>query len=112
MSKYREKVEELIKTYRVLIPYQGKASQEIADELLRNVICQLAEEVEVDIAVEQDIKFCNIFNQKNMYLRKQVEELLQKQRELCYDNAELISTSNHSELLLSKDSILNAKLEF
>lgn len=46
-----------------------------------------------------------------LYTKEQVEELLTKQRELCFEEHELISSSNNSELMLDEKSILNAKLE-
>jgi hypothetical protein len=89
-------------------------------------MCQLAEEVEI----EGNLKTCRTINELtngNLYTKKEVEELLQKQRELCYEKHYLERYVENSycqsygekemphliqgNTRVNKNSILNAKLE-
>jgi hypothetical protein len=49
-------------------------------------------------------------NHFKLFSRKEVEELFQKQRELCAENAKLVYKPDRS-FVIDKDSILNAKLK-
>lgn len=149
MEKYKERIKKDIEAYRNLFPYEGKASQEIADEVLMDVMCKLVEEVEDSNWKNCDDEYppnnCEIlakapngiihltswrpayeifccqekredtYNWKwkyiegnsNLYTKSQVEELLQKQRELCSEY--LIEEDSIGENI---DNILYAILEF
>jgi len=118
-SKYKERAIELVTTYRNLFPYSGKANQEIADCVLIDAMCQLSEEVEKESFTAGH----NAYNTLNriadegnfkIYTKSDVEDLLQKQRELCYNKHKLKSyklPDSDTDIDLIKDSILNAKLK-
>lgn len=87
-------------------------------------MCQLAEEVEAGV------KTTDLLKKLDIYTKAQVEELLQKQRELCAENAipeiwhnSVACSAKHVKLtehfkyvngiaIVKHDSILNAKLIF
>lgn len=72
-------------------------------------MCQLAEEVKYST----NEKWINSMKD-GIYTKEQVEELLQKQRELCLVNAKLNESYNGftgKEITLDKNSILNAKYQ-
>ena len=90
-------------------------------EAVNNAMCQLAEEVHKE-------DFIDFIRTIDLFSREQVEELLQKQRKLCANNARLgekdeefneiichyklpYLLNNGNKLIIDKDSILNAKLK-
>jgi len=115
MSKYKSQAEELLigqkykysdltprEKERILFDLIGHGID--TDDII-NSICQLAEEVE-------EI-FYNNFKKirfQNLFTKEQVEELLQKQRELCAEKVKFLYKSDTS-FVIDKDSILNAKLK-
>lgn len=109
MSKYESRALELTKDIR----FVNHFSPEEDIELIK-IMCQLAEKVEEESYIEfKKIRYQNLFT------KEQVEELLQKQRELCAEKAETTmehcghSSGQYCECQreIDKDSILNAKLK-
>lgn len=99
-SKYKERAEELFDSYETALSDKTR-------EFCVGIMCQLAEEVH-----QEHVKlFEEMFRSFDNHLPKSVvEELLQQQRELCSEKAEV----DDSDLLwkvVNKDSILNAKFK-
>jgi serine phosphatase RsbU (regulator of sigma subunit) len=139
-SKYKKRAEELFLQYSLgtsTNPEHNKSDYTIID-----LMCQLAEEVEdrfietiVELKQSKDSRYTKeqveeleqkhqesltslieIYD-KNTIPYNKVEELLQKQRELCaekvllYKDTQLGKYYKPSEMYVDKDSILNAKLK-
>ena len=119
-SKYKERAEQIVKNF-------ASISQETCEgyqyENVIEAMCQLAEEVE-----KHTISMIGLAaGTSYLYTKEQVEELLQKQRELCADKAFAkgegisLTTKNQNfywtfagkigKIIIDKDSILNAKLK-
>jgi len=105
MSKFKKRAE------KILIEHYGcKDKEDLNRCFLANVesytmiveaMCQAMEEVE-----EKQLKWLKeIYKTDKVYTKEQVEELLAKQRELCYQQG--LTTIYET---IDKDSILNAKL--
>lgn len=73
---------------------------------LTNAMLQLYEEVEYNTG--QEVRQ-NILKEFNLFTKKQVEELLAKQRELCAENITIWQSSSN-DINDVKEDILNAKL--
>ena len=86
------------------------------EQCILEAMCQLAEEVEL-----KTTRFCSytgldllISQAKTMFTKEEVEELLQKQRELCYQKADYLINGTYCKedgIEIDRDSILNAKLK-
>ena len=87
-SKYKERAKELLK--ESITDSSGYICRNYNESDLIIIMCQLAEEVELETTrLCSDTGLDLLINQaKTMYTREQVEELLQKQRELS-ENAAL-----------------------
>ena len=86
-SKYKERIKTLIDDNKILVDGEGYV---IHIQDVRTLMCILAEEVEKELkdnlyTVEdiQDLQIEFAAEKLDMYTKQQVEELLQKQRELC-----------------------------
>ena len=123
MNKYETRAKELCSTL-----FEGEdctwEEDSIENDFLK-LMLQLAEEVEYSTNVE----WIKSMKNSNIYTKERVEELLQKQRELCFNKATPVFDNNcgacsqHPQLLIKKkyvhtaiitvdkDSILNAKLK-
>ena len=125
-SKYKERAEKLLK----FVEYSAKNTDGKYSYLV--AMCELAEEVELETTrLCSDTGLDLLINQaKTMYTREQVEELLEKQRELSAEKAKFYGKNidapdlNEWELnnlleeesyditiLIDTHSILNAKLK-
>jgi len=87
-------------------------------------MCELAEEVEKSVQTRVIVDVYESIKQESLYTKEQVEELLQKQRELCAKKAVFKCQKDSDKLPLGqgihlkplyytidKDSIKNAKLK-
>ena len=102
--------------------------------MVLEAMCILAKEVEIRYKLEMITAIKQVLNlSKNDYTKEQVEELLQKQREYCAENAKLNNNPNNKEvfndlgnviypeqytidysaetIIINRNSILDAKLE-
>jgi hypothetical protein len=110
MEKYKERARELLENWRY---YDEDGIEVITVFEAYKIAVQLAEEVEKDML---NYFFTQKFEYSKdlFYTKQQIEELLQKQRELSYKEAitdcEEIDWDRW-EHKVNKDSILNAKLE-
>jgi hypothetical protein len=120
-SKYKERAEKILFEERnVSYSKDGECLEH--KSLFIEAMCQLAEEVEKDLAKKLD----TTLKVNKLYTKQQVEELLQKQRELCAKEVKLDCyltgpfmnalrfkplLGEDYEVKLHKDSILNAKLK-
>jgi hypothetical protein len=108
-SKYKERANELL-----LIHTNKYLITSIMDSKIINAMCQLAEEVNKE-------NFINFIRTVDLYSKEQVEELLERQRELSIANAKIDYNSFFfkdgekclfkTDTFVNKDSILNAKLK-
>jgi hypothetical protein len=103
-SKYKERAKEIIDSYLTLGGFLSSAQ---GFDVLQTLMCQLAEEVEKNLAKKLD----TTLKVNKLYTKKQVEELLQKQRELCNKEAYCEEGVIGYTWQVNENSILNAKLK-
>ena len=125
MSKYETRAKELVSTL-----FEGEdctwEEDSIENDFLK-LMLQLAEEVEYSTNVE----WIKSMKNSNIYTKERVEELLQKQRELCVEEAivdwyeydedkeetfilnekKVNPCRSNDSFRVNKESILNAKLK-
>ena len=124
MNKYETRAKELCSTL-----FEGEdctwEEDSIESDFLK-LMLQLAEEVEYSTNVE----WIKSMKNSNIYTKERVEELLQKQRELCAEKSEILEVkseftkgkglknikqyafgNNNKNIIVNKNSILNAKLK-
>jgi len=114
-SKYKERAKELLK--ESITDSNGDICRNYNESDLIIIMCQLAEEVELkttEVCSDTEALDLLMSQIKTMYTKEQVEELLQKQRELCaksvlpYDA--LTNKVREIDQIAERD-ILNAKLK-
>ena len=111
-NKYKTRAEEIFNNIEWVDPVDSIPW--LKKDCIIEAMCQLAEEVEkyqYYLNIITNIDFV-----ANIYIKEQVEELLEKQRELCAKEAKMtgIAYGNDksiSDYEVNKDSILNAKLK-
>ena len=117
--KYSKRAKEILDEQDIL---EFLKLDEGMDEEVIEAMCQLADEVEaakmLNTVTKEDIDKLSEFYENciGMYTKEQVEELLEKQRELCANEAKMtgIAYGNDksiSDYEVNKDSILNANLK-
>jgi hypothetical protein len=95
-SKYYDRAEQILfKERGVSINVDGDCLEH--NSIFIEAMCQLVEEVEREIGIELN----DVMREEGIWTKNQVEELLQKQRELCAENA-LCDMGD----MINKDSIL------
>lgn len=113
MSKYKDRANEILESIA------NKNTDENGERIyylweVEKAMCQLAEEVEIttyNTLIKSKVigKLEAMVNQP-YYTKQQVEELLQKQRELCVKEATTIHLGNNF-VIVDDNSILNARLK-
>ena len=119
-SKYKERAKEILLAHTD--EYLTSTINAKMDSKILEAMCQLAEEVEK--VYKDPLMFGEEGSIQRVYSKAYVEELLQKQRELCSRKAKHGCTRSKKEVpkgqyfnlsplyyFLDKDSILNAKLK-
>lgn len=76
-SKYKERAKEIFDVIEWIDPRDGQPWHK--GDIIVNAMCQLAEEMVKDTEIEIN----NVMREEGIWTKNQVEELLQKQRELC-----------------------------
>jgi len=118
-SKYKERAEELLISreyeYSKLTPREKERvlydliGHGINTDDVIEAMCELAEEVE-NTLLNMSTKLLQAKYPGCYFTKEQVEELLQKQRELCSEKVKFVYKTDAS-FVIDKDSILNAKLK-
>ena len=110
-SKYKERAKKLLK--ESITDSNGDICRNYNEHDIIEVMCQLAEEVEkelnnkilfLDIMCKaKDKTIRDYYRKTNLYTKEQVEELLQKQRELCSKEAKIEKFNIFDQSYINKE---------
>ena len=116
-NKYKDNASKLIEDF-CSMDKDESGNRIHYDWQVNKLMCQLAEKVEKNTK-KLYVDFITAMTNGTLFTREKVEELLQKQRELCAEDAETtMEHCSHSgssycdcQREVNKNSILNAKLK-
>jgi hypothetical protein len=100
-SKYKARAEKLLE----FVEYSVKSTNGMYSHL--DAMLELADEVEAQFEHKAVNMYMNTIAKTELYTKKQVDEFLRKQRELCAQNADIKDISRF-QFKIDKDSIRNA----
>lgn len=98
-NKYKERAKELFHEHSKMVPILGSIEEYCDIDQAVKAMCQLVKEVEISTK-KVYVDFITAMTNGTLFTKERVEELLQKQRELCAE-----------QTLTNREDILNAKLK-
>ena len=110
-SKYKERAKAILDSGQYKPAWNS--IQNFDSDTVINAMCQLANEVACEETTALS-HYTKMISTKLYFDKERVEELLQKQRELCYQKADYLINGTYCKedgIEIDRDSILNAKLK-